>query len=292
MLVWRKCECMRDDFAIFICTHGRPNKQLTLQSLLNAGYTGRYYLVLDDTDETVQQYIDNFGTEHLIVFDKNHYINTSDTGSNKPVYKCILYAKDAVEDIARALNLKTFILADDDIVKLRFRTVRDSKLCTDDVNALNDVLEAYIEYMLKSDIATLGFGNSYIYIGGVGALNPRNLSNRRFTYNFILRNVSHEVCWYSEMNEDSITPILSAHKGQVWLQLPFVQFDMEACQAGAEGGMSDVYANMNKFKQYAHFLLYVPSGVRMIERFGKTTHTFDRALTFPKIISSNYRRLK
>ena len=281
---------MRDDFAIFICTHGRPNKQLTYNTLKQCGYTGKIYLVLDDTDNTIQQYIENYGTEQLIVFDKNHYINSCDTGSNKPVYKCILYAKDAVEDIARDMHLKSFILADDDILKLRFRTIRDSKLYSTDLNDLNAVLDSYIEYLLNANIATLGFGNSYIYIGGVGGLNPDSLSNRRFTYNFILRNTRYDVNWYSEMNEDSITPILSAQKGQVWLQLPFVQFDMKECQAGADGGMSDVYANMDKFKQYAHFLLYTPSNVRLIERFGKSTHTFDRVKTFPKIISNVWRK--
>ena len=281
---------MRDDFAIFICTHGRPNAQLTLQSLLNAGYTGKYYLVLDDTDKTIQQYIDNFGPEHLIVFDKNHYINTSDTGSNKPVYKCILYAKDAIEDIARDMELKSFILADDDITRFRHRYIQNDKLYTENVSDMDSVLDAYNEYLLSANIATLGFGNSYIYIGGQLGLKETTLVNRRFTYNFILRNTKHIVKWKSEMNEDSITPILCSKQGQMWWQLYHVQFDMKACDAGADGGMSDVYANMDKFKRYAHFLVYNPDSVYMIEKFGKITHTFNRKCTFPKVISDKYKK--
>lgn len=281
---------MRDDFAVFICTHGRPDEQLTLKALLDSGYTGKYYLVLDDTDTTIQQYIDNYGVEHLLVFDKNHYINTSDTGSNNPVYKCILYAKDAVEDIARDMNLSAFVLADDDILRFRHRYIQNDKLFSELAVDMDSILNVYIDYMLSADITTLGFGNSYIYIGGKAGLKDSILVNRRFTYNFIVRNTKHDVKWKSEMNEDSITPILCSKQGQLWLQLYHVQFDMKECDAGATGGMSEVYANMDKFKRYAHFLLYNPDSVYMIERFGKFTHTFNRKLTFPKVISSKYKK--
>lgn len=36
---------MRDDFAVLILTHGRPEQQHTLRSLERSGYTGRVYLV-------------------------------------------------------------------------------------------------------------------------------------------------------------------------------------------------------------------------------------------------------
>ena len=64
---------MRNDFAIFILTHGRPDTQLTLKTLLACGYTGRWYLVLDDQDDTIQKYIDNFGADRIIVFNMNFF---------------------------------------------------------------------------------------------------------------------------------------------------------------------------------------------------------------------------
>ena len=42
---------MRDDFAVFILSHGRAKEQITLNSLLNAGYTGKWYIIVDDLDE-------------------------------------------------------------------------------------------------------------------------------------------------------------------------------------------------------------------------------------------------
>ena len=42
---------MRNDFAIFITTHERPNDQRTLDWFLKSGYTGKYYLVIDNMDK-------------------------------------------------------------------------------------------------------------------------------------------------------------------------------------------------------------------------------------------------
>ena len=39
---------MKDNFVVFILTHKRPTKQLTLETLRKQGYTGRIYLVVDD----------------------------------------------------------------------------------------------------------------------------------------------------------------------------------------------------------------------------------------------------
>ena len=281
---------MREDFAVFICTHGRPNKQLTLNTLRNCGYTGKIYLVLDDTDSTIQQYIDIYGTDNILVFDKNYFINTCYKGSSENVYKCILYAKAAVEFIAKDMGLKSFVIADDDIIKFRFRYIENNKLCSTPVSNLNGVLDLYIDYLLDSNITTLGFGTVHTYIGGIKGLTAYNLTNRRFTYNFILRNAEKPVTWYSEMNEDSITPVLMGLSGQVWLQLPFVQLDMLPCRAGSSGGMSEVYSSMTEFKQFSYFILHTPSCVSLLKRYGKYTHAFDRNKTFVKIISDKFKK--
>lgn len=278
------------DFAIFILTHGRPDNQYTIHALDKAGYTGRYYLVLDDTDETIQDYIDLYGADKIWIFDKNHYINTSEVGTNNPLYKCILYAKNAVEDIAEHMGLKSFVIADDDIIRFRHRFIEDDKLKSVEACNLDAILEAYNEYLFDTDMTTLGFGNTYVYLGGLKNFDVQTLSSKRIVYNFILRNTAHKVVWSSEMNEDSITPILQSLSGQIWFQLYYVQFDMKACRAGADGGMSDTYKQMGLFKQYAHFLLYTPSSVKLIDRFGSYTHSFSKNATFQKIISDDFKR--
>ena len=78
--------------AVFICTHGRPDKQHTLETLRNSGYTGTIYLVVDDEDDTVCRLYER--GYKVLNSCKQQYIDKSDTGTNEDQRKCILYAKN------------------------------------------------------------------------------------------------------------------------------------------------------------------------------------------------------
>ena len=41
---------MRDDFAVFILSHKRADRVLTVESLKKCGYTGKYYIICDNED--------------------------------------------------------------------------------------------------------------------------------------------------------------------------------------------------------------------------------------------------
>ena len=60
----------RDDFAILIMSHGRANNVVTVDTIKKCGYTGKWYIVIDNEDNQAEDYIKNFGKEHIIVFDK------------------------------------------------------------------------------------------------------------------------------------------------------------------------------------------------------------------------------
>ena len=92
-----------NDFAIFILTHGRPHNQDTLKALTDANYTGKVYLVVDDLDDTINEYYKLY--ENVVVFDKMHYVSIAETGVAEPHIKFALFARNAIEDIARDMGL-------------------------------------------------------------------------------------------------------------------------------------------------------------------------------------------
>ena len=69
---------MPDDFAALILTHGRPGRVVTLNSLARAGYTGRWYLVVDDGDATRPEYIKRYGQDRVLTFSKAEIAKTMD----------------------------------------------------------------------------------------------------------------------------------------------------------------------------------------------------------------------
>ena len=285
--------CMLDDFAIFICTYGRPDNQLTLSTLKECGYSGKIYLVLDDTDTTIQQYIDNYGSDNIIVFDKNYYINNCiDTGDNKGHYKCILYAKNAVEDIAKELQLQSFVIADDDIGKFRFRYPYDDKMKSVSIsNNFDLILDTCIDYLLSCNIASIGFCFSQMYFSGVSVLN--DLHKFRVPYNFVFRNTSINVDWHSWFGEDVITAISYNKVGQFWTVIPYVQQDISGVGSGnANGGMADIYRKTNSFKLAMCDFMYHPSSTRPYLYNGKFMAAIKKGYECPKLISYYYKKEK
>ena len=60
---------MRNDFAIFILSHGRADIVRTVDTLRRANYSGKWYLVLDNEDDQIPEYIKQFGENHILIFD-------------------------------------------------------------------------------------------------------------------------------------------------------------------------------------------------------------------------------
>ena len=83
---------MREHFAVFILTHGRAKNQLTLKSLQRQGYSGRWYLIIDNEDDQQAEYISRYGADHVIVFDKVEEIARTDTMDNFAEHRAVVYA--------------------------------------------------------------------------------------------------------------------------------------------------------------------------------------------------------
>ena len=100
---------MRDDFAAFILSNGRPNNIKTLRALKKGNYTGNWYIICDDLDVTLPEYKKKF-KDRVIVFDKRAIAAKIDTGINdNEDMRAIVYARNACFDIAKQLGLTLFL---------------------------------------------------------------------------------------------------------------------------------------------------------------------------------------
>lgn len=281
------------DFAIFICTHGRPDKQYTLEALREAGYTGFIILVVDDEDDTYEEYLNWTDKDEKVKvhkFCKQHYIDTIDYGT--VLYrKVILYAKCACEDFARAMGLTSFVISDDDTKQFRFRWVEDGKLKAVPITKdFDKVVEAFTEYMLTTDLTALSFGYTSSYLKGTSVFDKQVLCNNRVAYNFVFRNKAHEVDWRGSYGEDLITACTSSIVGNIWMNLPVIQNDM-VVQGQSSGGMTELYKSQDSFQLVQCETMYCPTS--MTAQYYKTRWygAVQRENTFPKIISSRHSKL-
>ena len=281
---------MTKKFAIFILTHRRPHNQLTVKSLQDVGYTGDLYLVVDDQDESINEYIAVWGADKVIVFNKDYFIRNTDTGLHTPVPKFAVFARNAIEYIAKTLGYKTFMMLDDDIIKFRIRLPEGDSLKSYQINGQFDaILKNSVDFVLDCDIACMGLGFCNLYIGGVGNFNKENPRQRLCAEAFI-RNTSHPIRWRLNMVEDLITSIDAAQSGEVWFQFLPIQCEIKMSEGAVDGGNSDVYRQLGMYKiSFMPVIVYPSSNaVRRSKKSWASTTSPDKCI--PKIISSRYRK--
>lgn len=281
---------MTKKFAVFILTHGRPNNQLTVKSLQDVGYTGDLYLVVDDQDDTYDEYVRVWGADRVILFLKDYFIGNTDTGLHTPVPKFAVFARNAIEYIAKSMGYQTFLMLDDDITKLRIRLPHGDSLRSYQFNGhFGEIIDKAVDFVLDCDIACMGLGFCNLYIGGVGNFNKENPRQRLCAEAFI-RNTAHPISWRLNMVEDLITSIDAAMNGDVWFQFLPIQCEIKMSEGAVDGGNSDVYRQLGMYRISFMPVIAYPSSnaVRLSKKSWASTTTPDKCV--PKILSSRYRK--
>lgn len=275
---------------VFIKTHGRPNSQHTLKALRDAGYTGTIVLVLDDEDDTIKEY-NKYVNDHtsVVVFNKESYVQTVDSGVSNPKREVNLYAWCACEDLAKGLGLTSCVMADDDITGFRYRYIEGNSLKSLHITGNIDlILKSYLDFIESGNVCATAFGTNQMYMGGAEVMKPEKTIDFRAPYNFIFRNMKYDFSWVSGMYEDTISPVLENQRGKYTIQLPFVQLEMKDVAAGADGGMTSTYNQTNTFRRIGSLFQYHPSCVRYVATSKKITHGLHKDRAFPKLISASF----
>jgi len=104
---------MSDKFCAFILTHGRPDRISTLDALRRGGYTGEVRIIIDNEDETAEEYRRRYGGM-VVMFDKAAAAAWVDAGDNSSDTRAVVFARNVVFDIAEQLGFKYFLQLDDD----------------------------------------------------------------------------------------------------------------------------------------------------------------------------------
>ena len=132
-------------FAAFILTHGRPDNVSTYETLRKCGYTGNIYLIIDNEDETADQYRLRYGDENVLMFEKKAVSKTFDIAdSTKELPPAVVYARNASFQIAKDLGLEYFMQLDDDYNSFQYRYPSNNKLKVIETKCLDAVIEGNI----------------------------------------------------------------------------------------------------------------------------------------------------
>ncbi len=277
---------MRDDFAVFILTHGRPENVKTMESLRRHGYTGKVYLIIDNEDSTADRYFEKFG-DIVIQFDKEAISKTFDQGDNFDDRRTITYARNASFEIARSLGLQYWIQFDDDYSRFILRFNEHHEFTFIKIKNLDKVFETLLRYYESIPALSIAMSQGGDFIGGF-----TNKKAKRKAMNSFICSVDRPFQFVGRFNEDVNTYTTLGNRGALFLTIPMVVLQQGTTQASA-GGITELYKTFGTYVKGFCSVMYSPSSVKvsmMNTTHPRIHHAVSWVNTVPAIIREDVKK--
>lgn len=280
---------IRNNFVTFILTHGRPDKVVTYETLKNNGYTGPIVFVVDNEDNTVEEYKRRY--ENVYVFDKldiSRRYDTVDIGSDR---RAIFYARNACFEIAKELGYKYFLELDDDYTCFRSRVDKDGKFATIYHRDLDSLFESMLQFLDDSNAHTVAFAQTGDFIGGMGSRVYKQKLARKAMNSFFCT-TDRPFRFIGRINEDVNTYVLEGSRGKLLFTVADASLDQKQTQSNS-GGMTELYLDAGTYVKSFFTIITNPSSVKihvMGQSHKRIHHSINWDHAVPKIISGDFKK--
>ena len=280
-----------NDFAAFIMTHGRADRVYTYNTLRKSGYTGKIYIVIDDEDKTADEYRKRFGDE-VVMFSKAEAEKTFDVGDNFSDRRTVVFARNAVFEIAKNLGIKYFVELDDDYEQFRFKF--DGNLLYKDKNikSLDRIFDAIVDFYKKTPAKAIAIAQGGDFVGGAAGSFGKQIKLHRKAMNAFFCSTDRPFKFSSRINEDVVTYTSNASRGDLFFTIPNVMLNQKSTQSNA-GGMTDIYLDLGTYPKSFYSVIFCPSAIK-IALMGQTSKRIHHKVKYnhccPKILNEKYRK--
>ncbi len=278
-------------YAVFILTHKRPDKQITISVLRKAGYTGKIYLVCDKDDPTLKEYKKTYGDD-VKVFDKKKYLDKFDLMTNKVSFNVVTYARNAVYDIAKKLDLEYMVVMDDDYSVFYTSIDKNGFYKRTKITDMDKVFKVHFDFLRKSKIDVLAFAQGGDFVGGWnGNIVKSDFTPRRKAMNAFFLRVDNPIQFNGLINEDSTMGVEVAARGGVVLTNCLIQLEQTPTQK-AEGGLTDIYKDLGTYQKSFYTLLMSPSSTKVMyqKAVGRVHHFIKSDNAYPCIVRESLKK--
>ena len=287
----------RENYGVFILTHGRPDKVVTHRSLRRHGYTGPIVVLVDDEDEAVPRYRECYGDE-VTVFSKAEVARRIDVGDRRPERTAIIYARHAAFDIARERGWDYLVQLDDDYSTFIYRPQAAGHSSrfgvsygSEPIVQFDKVWRLLIDLLEDTGALTVAMSQGGDHMGGAQSSTLRAGYKRKAMNSFVLR-TDRPIAFTGRMNEDVSAYCLGGSRGELFLTVTQLQLQQLATQSLA-GGMTAAYRDGGTYLKSFYTVMQCPAFVR-IREMGRTDRRWHHSISWnnavPKILSPDVRR--
>lgn len=278
-----------DDFCIFILSHKRPDRVRTYDCVRRSGYTGRIFIVIDDEDDTADDYRKRYGDE-VIQFVKSEYDNVTDKADNHPKRNSVVWARNACWDIARQVGVKSFLVLDDDYSNFAYRLRGDGstgKRITI-YRTFDQLCLAMAEYQQRSGALSIALAQGGELIGGPF----KDWKTKRKVMNSFFCSTDRPFRFIGRMNDDVNTYVRHGWTGCLFLTLLNVNLEQVDTQAQS-GGLTEMYLEHGTYVKSFTTTMIAPSCCK-VTSFGIDRHRIHHKInwkaTTPMVLRQHHRK--
>ena len=285
---------MRNDFCIFILSNRRPTNIKTLDTLEKCGYTGKWYIVIDDEDPTGEQYKKTFG-DRVLVFSKAKVAEITDSCDTSKDRRTPLWARNACWDLAKQVKCRFFCQLDDDYNWFGYRRVgkkeanRPPRYSNFKVETLNIIFDGMVELLENTpSVSSIAFSQGGDY--NVSSKTARRVLRKAM--NSFFCDTQRPFKFIGKFNDDVNTYIAHGATGKLFFTYCPIQLTQGVTQQNS-GGITEAYKENGTYVKSFYTVMISPSST-WIELMGHTNprlhHKHDWNKVCPKILHEKYRR--
>tara|TARA_R100001594_G_C4049821_1_gene264851 strand:- start:1532 stop:2383 length:852 start_codon:yes stop_codon:yes gene_type:complete len=283
---------MNKDYAIFILTYGRAEKIHTYKTLLKYKYTGNIFFICSEDDKMLLRYKELYNKK-VISFNKNNYKNTFDIGDNFTDDRVVVYARNAVFDIAKKLKYKYFIVLDDDYTEFRYTRDEKQNYLTKSrkIKNLNKMFDSLLNYYKKTNAKTLCIAQGGDFIGGENSsVFTKKLSRKAM--NFFICSTERSFKFIGRINEDVNTYVNLGAKGDLFQTICDLRLEQLDTQSNT-GGLTEFYLDGGTYIKSFYTVMFAPSCTKinlMGNKHKRLHHRINWNNAVPMILDEKYKK--
>ena len=278
------------DYCVFILTHGRADNVKTYKTLRRNGYEGNLFIVIDNEDEQQAAYIERFGADKVVIFDKQKIADESELGDNFSFKNTIIFARNACFEIAEKLGFKYFLELDDDYTAIMARVAYNGELRQLKLKSLDRAFCAMFEFLEESQAYTVAFSQGGDMMGGLKG-NWKNGLVRKVMNSFFCT-TERPFRFIGRINEDVNTYTNLGSRGFLFFSTTDAMITQIQTQASS-GGMTEAYLDNGTYTKSFYSVMYMPSAVKISEMgiyYKRLHHSIDWNKCVPKILNEKYKK--
>tara|TARA_R100001086_G_scaffold249990_1_gene192323 strand:+ start:2348 stop:3220 length:873 start_codon:yes stop_codon:yes gene_type:complete len=282
------------NFAIFILTYGRSDRVLTYKTLIDSGYNGLVYFICSNDDKDLSNYKKLY-KEKIIVFSKKDYKNKFDIGDNFNDDRVVVYARNACFDIAKKINIKYFLVLDDDYTKFDYRINNKGQYPKGHFKIaknINKVIDRVLYFYKSISAKTIALAQGGDFIGGSENNYANNTKLRRKCMNSFFCSTDRPFKFVGRINEDVNTYVQNGTIGDLFFTIPILSLTQKITQSN-KGGLTEIYLDKGTYIKSFYSVMFTPSAVKialMGDKHIRLHHRVTWNNAVPKIIDEQYKK--